>query len=262
MAYDPARATAELKKVAQEAEELTFGGTPCYQYQIVVPAYPFDFVVLLREHDLLVIKARGSFDRELASNIVSFCEHKNAETTGLTVFEGFSCPGYSFECVTFAPPPISRCFTGESEYLADSATWAFPSYNCEFRSDPNGKDFDFLLGKGGRIEAMDWNREPMPQARIRLLTDWPGGVLAKRKKLGIVQWKSLVHIATNLPPGEEVVVANLDDQEIHISSSARGFNCSGAVSREGLAPADLADFLKTFLFMKARWNSAPSNPIR
>src|SRR5262245_28087490 len=125
MAFDPAKAIGELKKIQPDMTELTLGRTTCFHYRIIVPAHPFDFIVLPREQDLLVIKARGSFNRELASHIVSFCEHKRAEPTGLTVFEGFHCSGYSFECVTFAAASISRSFEGKSEYLTDYATWAF-----------------------------------------------------------------------------------------------------------------------------------------
>jgi hypothetical protein len=251
MTYDREKAIAELKALRPEIEEATLGTTPIFHYQIVVPAHPFDFIVLPRKQDLLVIKARASFNRDLAANIVTFCEYKPAEPTGLTVYDGFHSPGFSFECVTLVAPSISRCFKGESEYLADNATWAFPSYRCEFRDDPEGKDFDFLIGKGGRIDVMDWNRAPTPQAKIRLLTDWPGGMLAKRKKLGIVQWESLIRIATNIPPSEELLVANVEDDEIHILSTQDGFICSGAVSREHLSTEELSAILESFLLCQS-----------
>lgn len=249
MDYDLTRAIAELKKLKPNAEELKFGETSCLHYQTVVPAHTFDFVVLLREHDLLVVRARGSFNRELAANIVKFCEGRKSET-GIKVFDGFSSPGYSFDCITLAAPSISRCFSSESEYLAEIATWAFPSFACEFRTDPDGENFDFLLGKGSRIEAIDWNREPTPQARIRLLTDWPGGLLRKRKNLGIVHWEAVIGIGTKLPLGEVVVIANLEDKEIRISSTCSGFDCSGSVCREQLSADDLAHLLKEFFLLK------------
>jgi len=72
-------------------------------------------------------------------------------------------------------------------------------------------------------------------------------MLAKRKKLGIVQWQSLIHIATNLPANEEVLVANIEDAEIHVSSTNAGFCRSGAVSGNQLSTTDLAAILESFL---------------
>lgn len=246
MNYNFERAIAELKTIRPSIKQVTLGAIPCFHDQMVVPAHRFDFIVLPRENDLLILKARASFNHELATSIVKFCESKHAEPKGVTVCDGFYSPGFSFTCVTFVSPSISRCFTGESEFLASNSTLVFPSYRCEFRSDPES-DFDFLIGKGGRIDAIDWNRAPTPQARVRLLTDWPGGMLRKGKKLGIVQWKSLIQIATNIPPSEELLVANIEDSEIHIVSTPDGFNCSGAVSRDHLSSKELSAILESFL---------------
>lgn len=82
MAYDRAIAIAELTKIQPSAEELILGWISCIHFQIIVPAHSFDFVILPREHDLLVIKARGLFDHELATSIVAFCEHKSPVSSG------------------------------------------------------------------------------------------------------------------------------------------------------------------------------------
>lgn len=251
MTYDLEKAVAELKAIRPSIKQVTLGTIPCFHDQMVVPANRFDFIVLPRENDLLVLKARASFNHELAANIVKFCESKHAEPKGVTVYDGFHCPGFSFTCVTLAAPSVSHCFTGESELLANNSTWVFPSHRCEFRTDTEC-DFDFLIGKGGRIDAIDWNRAPTPQAKVRLITDWPGGMLRKSKKLGIVQWESLIHLATSIPPSEELLVANIDDAEIHIVSTPDGFNCTGVISRDRLSAKELSALLKSFLFCQHR----------
>src|SRR5690349_17478249 len=104
MTYDPEKAIAELKATWPNIKEVTLGATPCFHDQMVVPAHRYDSIVLPRERDILVLKARDSFNHELAANIMKFCESKRAEPTGVTVYDGFHGPGFSFTCVTFVAP--------------------------------------------------------------------------------------------------------------------------------------------------------------
>lgn len=233
MTCDREKLLKELLSLEPGAAELELAGQKCFHYAVKVPAFTLDFVVVARDDALVVLKARDSYDEELATGLAELVAGKPLLSDTVMVHEGFSCPGRSFDRVTIVPPRWAGCFSGQSELLQACSYWAFPSHRCEIQPGFRGEDFSFLIGKGARISVMDWNREPTPQARVQLLTAWPGGMLAKRKKPGIIQWESVIHTVTSMPPGVSVRLLNALDDEARVTALDGAFELDRAGTGNG-----------------------------
>lgn len=136
----------------------------------------------------------------------------------VTVLDGFQSSRCKFDAVVCVPPSIARKFDTQSDRLAEVTTWVVPAYSCEFLDGQSGKDFQFAIStRGAGIEAMEWDRHPVPQLRVQLMTDWPGGMLAKRKKPGMVSLSMIAVMIEDLPnESVELCIVDLRDRKMHV----------------------------------------------
>jgi hypothetical protein len=256
LGYNAQRSVAELLAIQPDAARVVLNGNECYHYRVAVPAFSIDYLAAPRLNELVVLQARDSYNEQLARILLDFVNGAKFDTDTISVLGGFACPGYSFDRVTVVPPPSVRSFRGRSNFLEACGFWVLPSNLCEFQPKLSADDFSFLISnKGGRIEAMNWNRSPTPQARIRLLTDWPGGMLAKRSKPGVVQWQSVIHMVKELPRNVTVLILNALSDEARITAQPNGYQCTIKPARgtdldRRVAREGLEDFLKSFLLCK------------
>ena len=221
------RVEDELRGIEPHARRLGLGGRDCLHFQIAAPAFTFDNIVAPHQDGVVVLKARDSYRADLAEELLQFIQGKELAPDAILVHQGFRSRATRFDHVTVVPPRWANCFQHQSDYLQRRSYWVLPSYRCEFQSGLNGQEFELLIGnKGGRIAVADWNRAPTPQARIQLLTEWPGGSLRRTRTPGIVYWQAVVRTATELPDDVAIRILNIVGDELRVSRTHGAYQCT------------------------------------
>ena len=225
MEYDQNLAMGKLLEIMPESELFSYLGLHCFKYETTTPAHKFVEIIMFRNDGVLVLKARDSYDANLAEQILGFVAPIALNFSKVSVYSGFSYPNKEFNHITIVPPEWSSCFT-QSDYLRSVAFWAFPSHRCEIQEGFIGSDFGSLISKGSRISVINWDRNIIPQIRLRLLTDWTGGMLAKGRKPFLNPWDSSIFILKCLPCGQAVELMNSKQELTVIAKTKDGWRLS------------------------------------
>ncbi|MFG1644413.1 hypothetical protein ACGFMK_29360 [Amycolatopsis sp. NPDC049252] len=138
--------------------------------------------------------ALDSYDEGLAVALLSFARSHSTELTTdapLTLAEGFSPPGYGFDAVAAAAPPLHRLYPDDAE-MNDAVRAVIPVYRCEVAGDESLQDAEYRYSRGAGIRGTRWDRPPSPYLKYRY-RGATGSVQAKRGFAGL---KSMVGTVT------------------------------------------------------------------
>jgi hypothetical protein len=251
----------ELLKIEPESRKMQLGKHAVLYYQIIVPAFTFDVVFCaIGRGRAIEVCARSGFSFEIAQRILDFAvanEYEPLSSDAITVLDGFECSPPGFETVTLVPPAIGKRYaTNGSPKLDEVTVWAIPGYKCELQDGQSGTDFEFCNSNGGaKIHVVEWDREPTPQVRIQLLTDWPGGALRKRKRPGIMSFDSVVSTTQYIPEASvEVRIVDFRNRELDVTRKGSALEYAmrdGAKTEEGSLPLEaISEYLRRFALGK------------
>lgn len=115
----------------------------------------------------LQMTSRDSHDEKLAAAVLEF-SRANAtvllRAAPLAVVEGFSMPGYGFDCVAALIPTVARLHQGEHPELTEATFAVFPAWRCEFSGDESEDEAGVRYDK--MLDTPDISRSPVPFLRM------------------------------------------------------------------------------------------------
>ncbi|MEA5362508.1 hypothetical protein VA596_23430 [Amycolatopsis sp., V23-08] len=190
--------------------------------------------------------ALDSYDEGLAVALLSFARAHSAELTTdapLAVAEGFSHPGYAFDAVAAAAPPLHRLYPDDAA-MNDAVRAVIPVYRCEVAGDESLQDAEHRYSRGTGIRGTRWGRPPSPYLKFRFRGD-TGAVQPKR---GFAGTKLLV---TRLSKDQDDLFVEFENYRHEVYTVTRGDTLTltgpdGAATPAGLE--ELLDAVKAALY--------------
>ncbi|WP_442510070.1 hypothetical protein SH528x_001676 [Novipirellula sp. SH528] len=189
-----------------------------YHFRLEVPAFTDDRVfVPINDQQAYLINARSGFTLEFVGPLVDCVLRAGYAPRNDGAISLIDSQVGGFDNAVCVPPPTPRQFTTQSPGLAAVTTWILPAYNCEFRNGQSGDEFYYAAFKHPKIPVLDWGRNPEPQLRVQLLTEWTGGMYRKVKKPFVDSVLSISTAARAIPHGVSFRMIDLRNRELIIN---------------------------------------------
>jgi hypothetical protein len=172
---DPRETYAAMPNVA------ALGDLPDAWHWVTAPGFDSSAALYADGKRAFQAYALDSYDEGLAIALLSFARSHSTELTtdaALTLAKGFSHPGYGFDAVAAAAPPLQRLYPDDAE-MSDTVRAAIPVYRCEVAGEESLQDAEYRYSRGTGIRGTHWDRPPSPYLKFRFRGD-TGAVQAKR----------------------------------------------------------------------------------
>lgn len=193
--------------------------------------------------------SRDSHDEKLAAAVLEFSRANAAallSAAPLAVVEGFSFPGYGFDCVSALIPTVAQLHQGEHPELTESVFAVFPAWRCEFSGDESEDEAGVRYDKV--LDTPDLSRGPVPF--LRMSYDIPAkgmGSVGGRRGLAVPETLMLAVSELSEAGRGFVECENFRGQVRRIEWDGGDVFLVNGEERRAVSPAELTGWIEGFL---------------